>query len=98
MHTFYQLEKKYAFSPLYSLSIIFFPQPGIWPYFCYLAISLFGYKLVFLFPMISAISIVQSLFPPGAFDSRIYIKCQIRWRFEIMRHTNSAEINFIKDI
>ena len=36
MRTFNQLGKKYAFSPLfYTLSIIFFPQPVIWPYFIY---------------------------------------------------------------
>ena len=35
MHTFYPLGKKYAFSTLFhSLSIIFFLQHVIWPYFC----------------------------------------------------------------
>ena len=35
MHNFYQLGKKYAFSPLFVSPLNnFFPQPVIWPYFC----------------------------------------------------------------
>ena len=42
MHTFYQLEKKYAFSPRFlSPFNDLFPQPGIWPYFLFLFIYLF---------------------------------------------------------